>query len=89
MNDKGKAVVDGYYRYLRNAGYQPHKPDISLAPPTHGSNVQKTEIPIIQFSLEELAKKVTDRGNDLLITHSKDGIKVFEVERKLIGNINK
>lgn len=39
-------------------------------------------------SLEELAKSITDRGNDMQITHSKDGIKVFEVSKKLVKVIN-
>ena len=35
-------------------------------------------------SLEELAKAITERGNDMQVTHSKDGLKVFEVSKKLV-----
>lgn len=35
-------------------------------------------------TLDELAKEITDRGNDVQITHSKDGLKVFEVSKKLV-----
>lgn len=35
-------------------------------------------------SLEELAKAITERGNDMQVTHSKDGLKVFEISKKLV-----
>jgi len=35
-------------------------------------------------SLEELAKEIAERGNDMQTTHSKDGLKVFEVSKKLV-----
>lgn len=35
-------------------------------------------------SLEELAREIAERGNDMQTTHSKDGLKVFEVSKKLI-----
>ena len=35
-------------------------------------------------SLEELAEEIAKRGNDMQTTHSKDGLKVFEVSKKLI-----
>lgn len=35
-------------------------------------------------SLDELADEITARGNDMEVRHSKDGIKVFEVTKKLI-----
>lgn len=38
-------------------------------------------------SLEDIAKEVTSRGNDLIIKSSKNGIKVFEVSMSLITEI--
>lgn len=35
-------------------------------------------------SLEELAAEIAKRGNDMQTTHSKDGLKVFEVSKKLV-----
>ena len=35
-------------------------------------------------TLEELAKEIAERGNDMQTTHSKDGLKVFEVSKKLV-----
>lgn len=35
-------------------------------------------------TLEELSKQITERGNDMQVTHSKDGLKVFEVSKKLV-----
>ena len=35
-------------------------------------------------SLDELAREIAERGNDMQTTHSKDGLKVFEVSKKLI-----
>ena len=34
--------------------------------------------------LEVLAREITERGNDMEVRHSKDGIKVFEVSKRLI-----
>lgn len=34
--------------------------------------------------LDVLADEITARGNDMEVRHSKDGIKVFEVTKKLI-----
>lgn len=38
-------------------------------------------------SLEELAKEAVERGNSIEIHRSKDGIKVFEVSKKLIRTV--
>ena len=35
-------------------------------------------------TLEQLAVEIANRGNDMQTTHSKDGLKVFEVSKKLI-----
>lgn len=35
-------------------------------------------------TLEELAEEIAKRGNDMQTTHSKDGLKVFEVSKKLV-----
>ena len=35
-------------------------------------------------TLDELAREIAERGNDMQTTHSKDGLKVFEVSKKLI-----
>lgn len=40
-------------------------------------------------SLEELAAEIAKRGNDMQTTHSKDGLKVFEVSKKLVRVIPK
>ena len=37
-----------------------------------------------QKPLDVLADEITARGNDTEVRHSKDGIKVFEVTKKLI-----
>lgn len=37
-----------------------------------------------QKPLDVLADEITARGNDMEVRHSKDGIKVFEVTKKLI-----
>ncbi len=37
-----------------------------------------------ETSLEELAKEIAKRGHDMQTTHSKDGLKVFEVSKKLV-----
>lgn len=34
--------------------------------------------------LYDIAKAITERGNDMQVTHSKDGLKVFEVSKKLV-----
>ncbi len=39
-------------------------------------------------TLEELAKEIAERGNDMQVTHSKNGLKVFEVSKKLVKEIN-
>ncbi len=64
-------------------GYRPNPlPDGAvMLPPKHGSNARKS--PENQ-SLEELAKEIAERGNDMQTTHSKDGLKVFEVSKKLV-----
>ncbi len=72
-------------------GYQPKK-DTSSPPPTHGSNVRKTPLVVnvkitSEKTLEELAKEITERGNDMQVTHSKNGLKVFEVSKKLVKEI--
>lgn len=41
------------------------------------------------LSLEELAAQITARGNDMEVRGSKDGLKVFEVSKKLIRVIAK
>lgn len=35
-------------------------------------------------TLDVLADEITARGNDMEVRHSKDGIKVFEVSKRLI-----
>ena len=40
-----------------------------------------------QKSLDVLADEITARGNDMEVRHSKDGIKVFEVTKKLIKSM--
>ena len=40
-------------------------------------------------SLDELAREIAERGNDMQTTHSKDGLKVFEVSKKLITVIRR
>lgn len=47
-----------------------HKPNIKSNPETQ--------------SLDELAREIAERGNDMQTTHSKDGLKVFEVSKKLV-----
>lgn len=39
-------------------------------------------------TLERLAKEITERGNDMQVTHSKNGLKVFEVSKKLVKEIS-
>ena len=39
-------------------------------------------------SLDELADEITARGNDMEVRHSKDGIQVFEVSKRLINIIH-
>lgn len=73
-------------------GYQP-KTDTSYPPPTHGSNIRKTPIDVnvkitTEETLEELAKEIAARGNDMQVTHSKNGLKVFEVSKKLVKEIS-
>ncbi len=34
-----------------------------------------------------LAQAIHKRGNDMQITHSKDGIKIFEINKRLIKEI--
>ncbi len=73
-------------------GYQP-KTDTSYPPPTHGSNIRKTPLAVnikitSEKTLEELAKEITERGNDMQVTHSKNGLKVFEVSKKLVKEIS-
>lgn len=36
-------------------------------------------------ALEVLAREITERGNDMEIRSSKDGLKVFEVSKRLVG----
>lgn len=38
--------------------------------------------------LSELAREITERGNDVEIRRSKEGLKVFEVSKKLVKIIN-
>ena len=42
-----------------------------------------------KLSLDELAEQITARGNDMEVRSSKDGLKVFEVSKKLIRVIAK
>ena len=42
-----------------------------------------------KFSLEELAAQITARGNDMEVRSGKDGLKVFEISKKLIRVIAK
>lgn len=42
-----------------------------------------------KFSLEELAAQITARGNDMEVRSGKDGLKVFEISKKLIMVIAK
>ena len=42
-----------------------------------------------KFSLEELAGQITARGNDMEVRSGKDGLKVFEISKKLIMVIAK
>lgn len=42
-----------------------------------------------RLSLDELAAQITARGNDMEVRSSKDGLKVFEVSKHLIGVISK
>lgn len=37
-----------------------------------------------ETTLEELAEEIAKRGHDMQTTHSKDGLKVFEVSKKLV-----
>ncbi len=39
-------------------------------------------------TLEELAKEITQRGNDMQVTHSKNGLKIYEVSKKLVKEIS-
>lgn len=47
---------------------------------TKDKNIEKNE----EMSLNELAREITARGNDMEVRHSRDGMKVFEVVKKLI-----
>ena len=42
-----------------------------------------------KLSLDELAEQITARGNDMEVRSGKDGLKVFEVSKKLIRVIAK
>lgn len=43
--------------------------------------------PRSEITLETLAKEIIARGNDMEVRSSKDGIKVFEVRKKLVATI--
>lgn len=43
--------------------------------------------PLDKMTLDEIAEEVTKRGNELELRNTKDGIKVFEVTRKLVKTI--
>ena len=36
-------------------------------------------------ALEALAREITERGNDMEVRSSKDGLKVYEVSKRLVG----
>lgn len=36
-------------------------------------------------ALEVLAREITERGNDMEVRSSKDGLKVYEVSKRLVG----
>lgn len=36
-------------------------------------------------TLETLAREITERGNDMEVRSSKDGLKVYEVSKRLVG----
>ena len=44
--------------------------------------------PLERMTLDELATEITKRGNVMELKVSKDGIKVFEVTRKLVKTIS-
>lgn len=48
-----------------------------------GNSAKKPTKPLDK-SLDELAREIAERGNDMQTTHSKDGLKVFEVSKKLV-----
>lgn len=35
--------------------------------------------------MEVLAREITERGNDMEVRSSKDGLKVYEVSKRLVG----
>lgn len=37
------------------------------------------------MALEVLAREITERGNDMEVRSSKDGLKVYEVSKRLVG----
>lgn len=38
-------------------------------------------------ALEEIAKEITARGNDMEVRRTKDGMKIYEVSKRLIKEI--
>ena len=51
--------------------------------------VKEAKVESTELSLNDLAAQITARGNDMEVRSSKDGIKVFEVSKHLIGVITK
>lgn len=37
--------------------------------------------------LDAIVKEVTERGNDVEIRHSKNGVRIYEVSKKLVGEL--
>lgn len=64
----------------------PNSPQTNLEDNAHAFPARKNNLypkPEPQ-SLDELAREIAERGNDMQTTHSKDGLKVFEVSKKLV-----
>lgn len=41
--------------------------------------------PCKKKTLKQLALEITERGNDMEVRSSKDGLKVYEVSKRLVG----